>query len=574
MVLLLVEPFPPSFPPIKNFVIFPSLFSHPPNQSNHKTARTNPYHEMKTAFSLLLCVVAFSVLGQTAQEKALEAALTELEGRPYVLKALELSDYYFEQGAYAKAAVRARRAYQEAEDLGDRELMALALHKGGVALRHLPHANRSQLNRAEDSFRRSLELSDERKLKTANLRQLYELARQRNRKKAAAEWALRLEALTGEDIPDAPEIKGGLFGGKRKKALEKVAEVAAENRELEEKLQKVERERKRLRVSQAVLSEAVREKEAAIQEMTEEQMRAQLMLLEKERLLDSMSFTSMMDSMFLAQQDIKIEEQKAQIRAKNNQRNFLMALAAIVLIVAFGLWSRYTHTKRYNAVLEEKNRIIQEEKKRSEELLLNILPKAIAEELKFRGAAKARRYDRATVLFTDFVNFSKLAKELSPEELVKNLDYCFKHFDAIVEKYGLEKIKTIGDAYMCAGGLPQPDDEHPYRIVEAALEMQRFLSNWRLERAEKGLPEFVARIGIHSGPLVAGVVGRKKFAYDIWGDTVNLAARLESKGEPGRVNISAATYSLVKDRYSCEHRGKLAAKNVGEIDMYFVKATA
>ncbi|RMF21600.1 MAG: hypothetical protein D6765_15410 [Bacteroidetes bacterium] len=528
---------------------------------------------MKTAIPLLLCAFPLLCFAQTAQEKALEAALTELEGRPYALKALELSDYYFERGEYAKAAVRARRAFQEAEDLGETELMAQALYKAGRALRRLPNANRAQLNRAEESLRRSLRLTQERELETNILRQLYELALQRNRKKDAAEWAVRLQVLTGEAPADAPEIKGGLFGGKRKKALEKVAEVAAENRELEEKLQKVERERKKLRISQEVLADAVREKEAAIQEMTEEQMRAQLMLMEKERLLDSMSFASMMDSMFLAHQDMKIEEQKAQIRAKNNQRNFMMALAAIVLIVAFGLWSRYTHTKRYNAVLEEKNRIIQEEKKRSEELLLNILPKAIAEELKFRGAAQARHYEKATVLFTDFVNFSKLAKELSPEELVKNLDHCFKHFDAIVEKYGLEKIKTIGDAYMCAGGLPQPDDEHPYRIVEAALEMQRFLTAWRLERAEKGLPEFVARIGIHSGPLVAGVVGRKKFAYDIWGDTVNLAARLESKGAPGRVNISAATYSLVKDRFPCEHRGKVAAKNVGEIDMYFVKAT-
>ena len=155
--------------------------------------------------------------------------------------------------------------------------------------------------------------------------------------------------------------------------------------------------------------------------------------------------------------------------------------------------------------------------------------------------------------------------------MVEEIDHCFKAFDQIVDKYNLEKIKTIGDAYMCAGGLPSPDDKNATKAVQAALAMQEFLESWKETRINTGQPFFEARIGIHTGPIVAGVVGVKKFAYDIWGDTVNIASRMEANSEAGQVNISESTYALVKDEFQFTPRGKFKAKNKGEIEMYYVK---
>lgn len=214
---------------------------------------------------------------------------------------------------------------------------------------------------------------------------------------------------------------------------------------------------------------------------------------------------------------------------------------------------------------------IAKEKKRSEELLLNILPEETAEELKATGSALTKSYESVSVLFTDFKNFTQASEILSPEELVSEINYCYSEFDRIVTKYGIEKIKTIGDAYMCAGGLPVKNNTHPVDVVKAGIEMQQFIESNKKEREAKGLPFFELRLGVHTGPVVAGVVGTKKFAYDIWGDTVNTASRMESSGEIGKVNISGDTYQLIKDVFVCEYRGKVKAKNKGEIDMYFVE---
>jgi adenylate cyclase len=160
---------------------------------------------------------------------------------------------------------------------------------------------------------------------------------------------------------------------------------------------------------------------------------------------------------------------------------------------------------------------------------------------------------------------------MSPQDLVDVLNDCFVAFDEIADRFNVEKIKTIGDSYMCAAGIPTPDPDHAFNIVKAGLAIQQWVINNNNQRKEKGLVPWDIRVGIHSGPVVAGVVGKKKYAYDIWGSTVNIASRMESNGEPGHVNISSAVYELIKDRYACKHRGKIYAKNVGEIDMYFIE---
>lgn len=257
----------------------------------------------------------------------------------------------------------------------------------------------------------------------------------------------------------------------------------------------------------------------------------------------------------LLTKDKEIQEQE--IRRQKIVRNSFIGGFTIVLIFAA-------------VFLKQRNRI-NKEKKRSEELLLNILPEETAEELKATGTAKAKSFDMVSVMFTDFKNFTQASEKLSAEQLVDEINYCYSEFDKIITKYGLEKIKTIGDSYMCAGGLPVPNNTHTVDIIKAGLEMQAFIIKHKEERLKEDLPYFDLRLGIHTGPVVAGIVGIKKFAYDIWGDTVNTASRMESSGEIGKVNISGTTYELIKENFVCTHRGKIQAKNKGEIDMYFVE---
>ncbi len=213
---------------------------------------------------------------------------------------------------------------------------------------------------------------------------------------------------------------------------------------------------------------------------------------------------------------------------------------------------------------------LQEQKKRSDELLLNMLPAEIVEELQTKGAATPRVYRSASVLFADIKNFTQWAETLSPNELIDTLQQLFSEFDDVLAANYIEKIKTIGDAYMCAGGLPMKNNSHPFNIVLAAFGLQQAIARLDELRASKGGEPWLLRIGIHTGTVVTGVVGKTRTIYDMWGDTVNIANRLESASEPGRINISAATYEIIKDYFECEYRGKIAAKHKGEIDMYFV----
>lgn len=213
---------------------------------------------------------------------------------------------------------------------------------------------------------------------------------------------------------------------------------------------------------------------------------------------------------------------------------------------------------------------IQEEKEKADKLLLNILPEETAEELKTKGKATPRFYRSVSVLFADIQDFTKLAENLTPEELVHDLQSYFSRFDDAVNKYFVEKIKTMGDAFLCVGGIPMRNKSHPFDTVLVGLALQRIIREFGKEREESGRRALQLRIGIHSGPVIAGVVGKQKMTYDIWGDTVNIAKRIETACVPGMVNISASTYEIIKDYFECEHRGKILAKHKGHIDMYFV----
>ncbi len=225
-----------------------------------------------------------------------------------------------------------------------------------------------------------------------------------------------------------------------------------------------------------------------------------------------------------------------------------------------------------NAQMEEKrlNQQIEQALKESERLLLNILPREVADQLKKEGQVEPRSYESVSVLFTDFRGFTRIAEKMTPQELIKQLDSTFSFFDSVVERFGLEKLKTIGDSFMCAGGIPVVNNTHAVDSVLAGLEIQEFMKQIKHFKELRGQEFWECRVGISTGPLVAGVLGTKKFAYDVWGDTVNTASRMESSGEIGRVNISHTTYEQVYEFFDCEYRGKVEAKNMGEVDMYFV----
>lgn len=278
-------------------------------------------------------------------------------------------------------------------------------------------------------------------------------------------------------------------------------------------------------------------------------------------------------------QDALLAKKEAVVKQQKQRAYFLYS--GLVLTILFGIFifNRFKVTQKQKVIIEkQKNEVelayvdLDAEKEKSEELLLNILPEEVAQELKEKGHADAQLIDFVTVLFTDFKGFTALSEILSPQDLVKEINVCFSAFDRIMDKHNIEKIKTIGDAYMAAGGLPTANETHALDVVLAALDIQQFMLNLAEEKKARNEPFFEIRIGVHTGPVVAGIVGVKKFQYDIWGDTVNTASRMESSGEVGMVNISESTYDVVKSdaRFVFESRGKVQAKGKGLMEMFFI----
>ncbi len=270
-------------------------------------------------------------------------------------------------------------------------------------------------------------------------------------------------------------------------------------------------------------------------------------------------------------QQMEIERQEA----FRNLTYWLMSLLSLILLMILSglLYFRRANKKlsEQNVQIESQKEEIELERNKSEQLLLNILPEQTANELKARGVATPKKYEQVTVMFTDFSGFTRISADMPPDVLIEELNFCFKTFDEIAERHQLEKIKTIGDSYMCAGGIPSPNQTNAEDAVRAALEMCAFMQQRYVEMIQQGHPYWHMRVGIHTGQVIAGVVGIKKFIYDIWGDTVNTASRLERACLDNKINISGETYALIKDQFECTYRGEVDVKNKGLIKMYFVE---
>ena len=356
-------------------------------------------------------------------------------------------------------------------------------------------------------------------------------------------------------------------------------------KELEEEIERLTFERNNLKSDNTVLTERQRvleeekqqvekeiiAKDEEIEKVARQKEKASREVKKQEKAISALETDKKKQEAKLTMQEMQLKLAEKEKEENRNMFLFLAGASLLLILLAVTNYFRFLAKKRSNAKLEAQNKIIEEERQRSDELLLNILPAPIAKELKETGKATARKFPDTTVLFTDFKNFTKIAEKLTPETLVKEIDETFRAFDFIISQYpDLEKIKTIGDAYMVASGL-SPRKMIPYNIVKAAREMQEYLAEVKEEKIKRNEPFFEARIGLHTGPVVAGVVGNKKFAYDIWGDTVNIASRMEQNCEVGRVNLSGVTAGLVKYKFGCEYRGKVSVKNKGMMDMYYLK---
>lgn len=348
---------------------------------------------------------------------------------------------------------------------------------------------------------------------------------------------------------------------------QKSAEAQASRQEASKAKSELEAKKQELSYTQARIDSAKQllvETEAMLQ--TSEMVNKRIQE-EKQRQEDSMRILKKEQEL----QTMEFKANQAELNAQKAKNNFFIIIAAISLTLSSLIGILFFSRQKTLKELAEKNKVIQEEKRRSDELLLNILPEEVMHELKAHGKTQARNYSRATVLFADIKEFTKISERLSPDEVVEALDTYFERFDKVIEKYDIEKIKTIGDAYVCAGGIPTKNEDNPNLVVRAALECMEEVNKLRAERNKTGKQTFEFRFGIHTGQLVAGVIGIRKFAYDIWGDTVNMAARMQQEGEVGKINISGDTYALVKNNFACVHRGKQEVKNKGMVDMYFVE---
>ncbi|MEP7322765.1 MAG: adenylate/guanylate cyclase domain-containing protein [Saprospiraceae bacterium] len=563
---------------------------------------------------------ATKILVLSEQILAFHRSRSKGDGTGSMAVALQLSDLFYKNGQYDKAAELASESYQDAVQVDNKSFMATALNKEAKAVLKNDKASKSDMEDARLKLRKSLKLINENKmmdprLKKENLEYLEELgdhyirADEFNKSTEALKmvmdsininlgsWQFQDMHFNLADLDDSNKMRKVVIGHPNEmrdyKSEDFYKKIIVLNRDRMAKelisplppptpngpdaqimVKQVTDEMKELWPTQLkAIDDDFSESESRIGKLATPDVRKELLVATYKNKYDSLMHLHVIDSINLEKQKLSIQQHEAEMDKQKARRSYMMTGSGSTLLLSFFLFVGFTRQKKNNRMLSLKNVEIQMAQDRSEELLLNILPAQVADELKQFGESKARRYDNVSVLFSDFIDFTRIAEKMTPEVLVKDLDYCFKAFDKIIGKHSLEKIKTIGDAYMCAGGLADGTENYTTQIVQAAMEIQQFLNHWKAEKLEKGEPYFEARIGIHTGSVVAGVVGMKKYAYDIWGDTVNIASRMELSSEPGRINISGETYKMLGDNFTCTYRGKVKAKNKGEIDMYFVEDT-
>lgn len=534
----------------------------------------------KTALILLFALIASAFSGVLHAQ-----SVSELEARlrRSTTKGERMNLYYqiaekvLSTNA-GKAAEYATNASDLAVQLGEKRMAADAYYLAGRA-----HMNRKDYKKASASFSQAWEASRTyglREIALSSVEKLQDIAlRQNNDPREALKWSQEAVRYLKDNSPG----RGGV-GDAAGRLETQLRTLEAENRNLRGMLERAKLIDSSYRETEARLTQVqeqsmqeLSKRDEAITQITQQKIQADSFFQARSRQLEE-KFTAaqLADSLVIAQsrQELAVQQQllaEAELakQQSENLRNVLALLSAFVFVLAGLFYMRYRAKRRAANDLRAMNEQIASEQKRSDELLLNILPPAIAQELKTRNKVAAQKYEQATVMFIDFIGFTRVAERLSPEQLVEELDFCFSNFDHIIGQYRIEKIKTIGDAYLCASGLSDKNAS-PSDMIKAALQIQDFLLHLQAERMSQGLPYFEARVGIHTGPVVAGVVGAKKFAYDIWGDTVNIAARFEEVCDPGRVNVSESTYSLAKYEFEWYERGKIAAKNKLPMEMYYV----
>ncbi len=494
---------------------------------------------------LLLFSLPPILIGQSNQIKQLEDELKQLDGNAFLNKSFELAEIYLKNGHYDDGVKVLDKASREVKKMKRGPQIAFIHKEKASYILRLAPPDKKYLQTAFESIKTSLQKNIP-ALEDGNLNLLETIkSRSTDRKLSIsvnneiAEINSKRESLAiqTEKTKQEEEFKEFKKRGKDQK-FEEFKNIQSERKKLESTVSTLAQQRRDLdRLNQ--------ERKLQIDELSTEQAKSQLLLLETKKNLDSLKYLALSDSIDNVQKtaelervESKLELQTAQLKLTKTRNNLFIALAGFIALLSIFLFMRYRSSRKHNAELENKNKIIDTEKSISENLLLNILSESIASELKEKGTVETQSYESCTVMFADFVNFSKISKTMSPQKLIESLHHCFGKFDEIVEKHGVEKIKTIGDAYMCAAGVPTASKKHASNIIDTAKEFQTFLRQWNTERSKLGLPLFEARIGIHSGPVIAGVVGNTKFAFDIWGDTVNTAGRMETTSEPGRINIS------------------------------------
>lgn len=526
---------------------------------------------------LLACLMSAVVLANPEQIAQLEKELKRAKGQKLMRGAIQLADLYAGEGNYNKSLEWLDKACREAKrGRRDATIAQINLAKAERIVgwpaneKHL----RSAIEAVETSLDQEVTSLEDRQLSVLNAlaskirnrdlsrrvqsaingiytrqKEIALLNQQEQQKEEFDEFRNQSEAEKFEVLKSLQE---GL-----ESTSQELTEITARSR------QEYQRQRAELAKTRSILDETEIEKDSLFYELLNYQ----------DSMLAFQATELELQQKELALQNERLQTQELQLENQRQRRNALIlaGLAVFVFLISLFLYMRYQTASQHSKAMEAKNLIIRTEKQKSDDLLRNILPARVAEELKENGFVQTQYFDSASVLFADFVKFSKIAQNISPQKLIEDLHYCFGKFDEIMLEHEVEKIKTIGDSYMCVAGVPNVQQDHAPRIIRAAKEMQAFLEIWNVQRKEDDLPLFNVRIGIHSGPVIAGVVGKSKFVYDIWGETVNIADRMQESGIPGEINISLATQQLLNGDFKTEYRGKLQIKNMADMDGYLVR---